>query len=110
MRTWTVSAFGRELFKIEVADKLTLDDVMRQMMAAEEISYEIDADEVDEDDVEDGYYEELADGMIPCESCGEMFDPDEVDDDTEARFNTMTERLVWDASQTYPEPPPELFE
>lgn len=105
MKTWTVSAFGRELFKIEVADKLTLDDVMRRMMDAEEITYDLGDEEAD---IEDGY-EDLADGLIPCESCGEMFDPDE-EDDTDARFTTMTERLVWEAGRDYPDPPPELFD
>lgn len=91
MKTWIVSAFGRELFKVEVAERVTIDDVMRQMM--------MNGAEIE--------YEDLAEGLIPCESCGEMFDPDE--DDTEARFADMTERLVWDASEDYPEPPPEMF-
>lgn len=101
MKTWTVSAFGRELFKIEMVDRVTVDDVVRQMMAAHDVG----------DDAEDeDCYEEIAEGLIPCESCGEMLAPDDEEDDTDIRFTTMTERLVWDASQNYPEPPPELFE
>lgn len=108
MKTWRFEAFGREIFKVEVIEKITVSDVMRQMLD------EGMAEEDDLDEEDDSIYEELAEGMIPCESCGEMFDPDIVDiDENEnlrSRFADMTERLVWDASQDYPDPPDSLFE
>lgn len=90
MKTWTVSVFGRDVFQVRLQEDDALD-------------YE--DDEAEEDD-----YEEITEGMIPCECCGEMFDAEETEDPVMTRFADMTERLVWDASQSYPEPPPELFE
>lgn len=94
MKTWTVTCFGREIVRVEMREEATIADVVRHLVArrlgVEEHEIEIEEDE----------YADLNEGLIPCESCGEMFDPDEVDLDEEteevnARFADMTERLIW---------------
>lgn len=87
MKTWTVTCFGREIVKVEMREEATVADVVRHLVA-QRLGVEEDEIEVTED------YGDL----IPCESCGEMFDPDEVvdlDDEVNARFADMTDRLVW---------------
>jgi hypothetical protein len=75
MRIWRIEAFGRELFKIEVFDD------------EEEYDEETEDEEEDEDST---VYAHLT-TAIPCESCGEMFEPDED-------FPPLSwgQRLVWD--------------
>lgn len=93
MKTWTVSAFGREILKIEQTEETSVADVVRHLVA-QRMSQADDEPEYE--------YEEIVEGLIPCECCGEMFDPDDVDTNEEdeevnARFADMTERLVWGA-------------
>ena len=91
MKTWTVTCFGREVVKVEMREEATIADVVRHMVARR-LGVEDHEVEVEEDE-----YGDLAEGLIPCECCGEMFDPTEadVDDEVNARFADMTERLVW---------------
>lgn len=98
MKVRVVKVFGYEVLRIESHTEATVSDVVQAMVAHRLAKADADADEG---------YEDLAEGLIPCECCGEMFDPDEVDIDEEvnARFADMTERLVW--GQPAEEPPTE---
>lgn len=78
MKVWRIEVLGRELFRVEAFD----DD--------EDETVDEETVEEDEDDV---IYARLAE-MIPCESCGEMFDPDE-DVPTPSPLS-WGQRLVWD--------------
>jgi hypothetical protein len=100
MKTWTVTAFGREIVKVEMREEASIADVVRHLVAQR---LGVDEDEVG---VEEEQYGDLVEGLIPCECCGEMFDPDEVDLDEEvnARFVDMTERLIWGQPAEEPEP------
>lgn len=92
MKTWTVTCFGREVVKVEMREEASVADVVRHLVARR-LGVEEHEVEVEERTVAD-----LAEGLIPCESCGEMFDPDEpvdLDDDVDIRFADMTERLIW---------------
>lgn len=94
MRTWTVTCFGREVVRVEMREEASVADVVRHLVARR-LGVEEHEVEVEERTVAD-----LAEGLIPCESCGEMFDPDDVDEVDEddvinTRFADMTERLVW---------------
>lgn len=85
MKTWTVTAFGRQILKIEMQEEASVADVVRHLVAQRMEEREVDDE-----------YGDLVEGMIPCECCGEMFDPDdEMDDEVNARFADMTERLIW---------------
>lgn len=95
MKTWTVTAFGREIVKVEMREESTIADVVRHLVArrlgVEE--HEIEVTEGDE-------YGDLNEGLIPCECCGEMFDPDDDDEDDDveginATFADITEQLFW---------------
>ena len=92
MKTWTVTCFGREIVKVEMREEATIADVVRHLVA-QRLGVEEHEIEVEEDDE----YGDVVEGLIPCECCGEMFDPAEVDMDEEiqARFADMTERLIW---------------
>ena len=93
MKTWTVIAFGREILKIKQTEEASVADVVRHLVAQR----------MNQNDDETEYeyeYEEIVEGLIPCESCGEMFDPEDVDmteedEEVNARFADMTERLIW---------------
>lgn len=91
MKTWTVTCFGREIVKVEMREEATVADVVRHLVA-QRLGVEEHEIEVEEEE-----YGDIVEGLIPCECCGEMFDPAEVDLDEEiqARFADMTERLVW---------------
>lgn len=93
MKTWTVTCFGREIVRVEMREEATIADVVRHLVA-QRLGVEDDEVEVEETGEE---YGDLAEGLIPCEACGEMFDPAEVDLDAEMdiRFADLTERLVW---------------
>lgn len=92
MKTWTVTCFGREIVRVEMREEATIADVVRHLVA-QRLGVEEHEIEVEEDDE----YGDVVEGLIPCECCGEMFDPAEVDMDDEinTRFADMTERLVW---------------
>lgn len=77
MRVWRIEVLGRELFRVEAFDD---DEDERE-----------DDEETVEEDEDDVVYARLAE-MIPCESCGEMFDPDE--DDTP--IVNWGQRMLWD--------------
>ena len=102
MKTWTVTCFGREIVKVEMREEATIADVVRHLVAQR---LGVDEDEIE---VEEDEYGDINEGLIPCECCGEMFDPDEVDlseedDEVNARFADMTERLIWGAPAEEPE-------
>ena len=84
MKVWRVEFFGYEVLKIEMSEQVSLGDVMRRIM---------DGDAGSDDDESEDEYEEITEGLIPCECCGEMFAPD---DEVEKNvFAQMTERMVW---------------
>jgi hypothetical protein len=98
MKTWTVTCFGRQIVKVEMREEASIADVVRHLVAQR---LGVEDHEIE---VEESEYADLADGLIPCESCGEMFDPDEDDleDEVNARFADMTERLLWGRQQDDP--------
>lgn len=103
MKTWTVTCFGREIVKVEMREEATIADVVRHLVAQR---LGVREDEIDVEIAEDGdEYGDVVEGLIPCECCGEMFDPAEVDMDEEvnARFADMTERLIWGPSAVEPD-------
>lgn len=86
MKVRVFKVFGREVLRIESHEEATLADVISGLVAQRMRATE-SADE--------------------CECCGEALDPDDDDDDdeVEARFNDMTERLMWDAHyKDHPDP------
>ena len=95
MKTWTVKALGREILSVEFREEASISDVVRHMVA-QRLGVSEDDIEVE---VEDPDYSEISEGLIPCECCGEMFDPDEVEDEEDAevnaRFADLTGRLIW---------------
>lgn len=99
MKTWVVKVFGRKVLEIESREESAVNDVVRGMVAtAVGIIRERDRYHgEDGDDCED--YDEITGGLIPCESCGEMFLPDD-DEAVNAEFANLTEKLMWG-------PPPE---
>jgi hypothetical protein len=88
MKVRVVKVFGHEVLRIESHEEATVSDVVRAMVAQRLRNAEMN---------EDDEYGDLVEGLIPCECCGEMFDPDEADlnDEVNARFADMTERLLW---------------
>lgn len=103
MKTWTVTCFGREIVKVEMREEATIADVVRHLVAQR---LGVEEDEIDVEIAEgDDEYGDVVEGLIPCECCGEMFDPGEVDMDEEvnARFADMTERLIWGPSAAEPD-------
>ena len=94
MKTWTVTCFGREVVRVEMREEATIADVVRHLVARR-LGVEEHEVEVAEDE-----YGDLSEGLIPCESCGEMFDPDE---EVNARFADMTERLIWGSPAPEPD-------
>lgn len=104
MKTWTVTCFGREIVRVEMREEATIADVVRHLVARR---LGVDDDEIEVEETDDEYGD-VVEGMIPCECCGEMFDPDEVDLDEEteevnARFADLTERLIWGPSVAEPD-------
>jgi hypothetical protein len=94
MKTWTVKVLGREVLTVEFREEASIADVVRHMVARR---LGVDESEI-EIEVADPSYDDLSEGLIPCECCGEMFDPDEEseeDAEVNARFADMTERLIW---------------
>lgn len=88
--------FGREFLRIEEHYEATVSDVVRSIMEARRAGDE-DVCECD-DDAAERYAAVVGDGMIPCECCGEMFDP--IEDAREERmrqhFNDITDRIRMD--------------
>lgn len=88
MKVRVVKIFGCEVLRIESHTEATVSDVVRAMLASR-----MQASEEREMEVPEEYGD-----LIPCESCGEMFDPDEVvdlDEEVNARFVDMTEHIIW---------------
>ena len=87
MKIRVVKVFGHEVLRIESREETTVSDVVQAM-----VTQRLAASR----DCEDDEYGDLVEGLIPCECCEEMFDPDdEVDEEVNARFADMTERLIW---------------
>jgi hypothetical protein len=91
MKVRVFKVFGREVLRIESHEEASLADVISGLVAQRM---------------------QIKQNTAQCECCGEDFDPDEDDDDetdddeVDARFNDMTERLVWDAQyRDYPDEP-----
>lgn len=97
MKTWVVKVFGRKVLEVESREEVTVDDVVRRMVAAT-VGIVVD----DECDCEEDY-RGIIEGLIPCESCGEMFLPDD-EEAVNAEFANLTEKLMWGPS---PEEEPE---
>lgn len=89
MKVRVFKVFGREVLRIENHEEATLADVISGLVAQRM---------------------QIKQDTVQCEYCGEEFDPDEEDEDddddeVDAKFQDMTERLVWDArTQDHPEP------
>ena len=87
MKVRVFKVFGREVLRIEKHEEATLADVISGLVAQRM---------------------QIKQDTVQCECCGEDFDPDEEDDDddeVDAKFQDMTEHLVWDArTQDHPEP------
>lgn len=90
MKTWTVTAFGREIVRIEMREESTIADVVRHLVARR---LGVEEDEIEVEVSDENTYADLAEGMLPCECCGEMFDPD--DEGVNATFADITEQLLW---------------
>lgn len=86
MKVRVVKVFGHEVLRIESHEEATVSDVVRAMVAQRLRNAEMD---------EDDEYGDLVEGLIPCECCGEMFDPADIDEEVNVRFADMTERLLW---------------
>lgn len=79
MKVRVVKLFGREVLRVESYDQVTVSDLVAALVSTR-------GDGAGEDDGEDD------DGLVPCDDCGEMYDPDVAQ-----RFADMTEQMLWDA-------------
>lgn len=95
MKIRVFKIFGHEVLRIETHQEATVSDVVQAILANRLSGVELVEVEDDEDE-----YGDVVEGLIPCECCGEMFEPGEVELDEEAeevnaRFADLTERLIW---------------
>jgi len=90
--------FGREVLRVEEHYEATVSDVVRSIMenrrAGDEVVYECECDEGQAE----RYAAMVSGGMIPCECCGEMFDPVEEAREERMRqcFNDIADRINLD--------------
>lgn len=92
MKVRVLKLFGREVLRIESHYEATVSDVVRALLAQR-------AAQSEEDSLEE------------CACCGAAFDPDaeedypdEDDDEVNARFADLTERLIWGPAAEEEEP------
>lgn len=89
MKKWTVTVFGKEVLQVTSREEPSLAEVVQHLVVERMALADGEEEEI---------YEQLSDGMIPCECCGEMFDPNEVDEEDEemnSRFADIAEHLIW---------------
>lgn len=85
MKSWIVKIFGKEIFRIEEQVSVPVNiTVLRR-----------DSDDDAISTIPEDVLKTLIDGMTPCECCGEMFDPESGDTETDIRFADIADRLMW---------------
>lgn len=81
MKFWVLKVFGREVLRIEERFSIPMNvTVLRRRGSGDDIPEEV--------------LQTLLDGMTPCEGCGEMFDPESGDTETDIRFADIAEQLI----------------